>query len=73
MGDAPVSVHLTTWISYHDTIQWETLTNPHFNRFDELVDIAKHIQLVFGYIDWLKFGEFTLIRQSFPLYGTKNV
>ena len=48
MEDAPVNIYLTTWVSYHDTIQWETLTNPHFNSFDELVDIAKHIQLVWG-------------------------
>ena len=56
---------------YNNTIQWETLMNPHFNSFDEinydeLHYIAKHPAYL-GYIDWLKFGKFTLIRQNFPL------
>ena len=56
----------------HYTVQRETLTNPHFSsfdkiNFDELLDIALLLNIVkvliwVVYIDWLNFGEFTLIR-----------
>ena len=49
------------------TVKPETLTNPHYKtfdkiNFDELLDIFIE-KVVIGYIDLLKFGEFTRIRQ----------
>ena len=45
--------------------------NPHFNsfdeiHFDELIDIAPLLDIIKVPIDWLDFGELTLIHQSFP-------